>query len=249
MKPIGFSVLFFAVLVTAHPAAAQVVKCSVDDQCSEGETCVKPDSGDPSAEGHCRAGTSSETPSNLQQEPPTPSGPPVNAAKAGILTGGIIDLTGVVLFLTGGAVSSLDLGVGLSLAYAGGGLLSVGSVVSSSSYTARHNAYRSAGYDVRTGYRAGSWVLTGITVACYGSALGVGFASEGDLGLALTSIGLNGLSAILEVVNVLSVRRKWDAALRAGAAKPRGVSFYPLFHGGKDPIAGRSWVLGVGATF
>ena len=249
MNNIASFIALCATLLAASPALAQVTACTADEQCGDGEFCAKSDYTDPTTEGACLAKTNPVAPSILNKKALTEAGVPVNAARGGIITGGVIDLVGFTLFMVGGAVSSRNLGVGLNLAYSGGGLLTVGSVVSSVSYTARHKAYRDAGYGVTTGRRAGSWVLTGLTLACYGGSLGVGMASDGSLGLALTSIGLNGAAAIFEMVNLLTVRPKWDAALRAGAAKKPSASVYPLFQAGRNPALGSSWVLGVGVGF
>lgn len=242
--------LFSTALITiSASASAQVAPCAADGQCQAGEICAKADYTDPAAQGYCLAESSPGGAVAVRDRNAAMAGAPVTAARGGIVAGAIVDLTGFALFVAGGAVSGMNLGVGLALNFTGGGLLTAGSVVSSASYQLRHKAYRQAGFDVETGYQTGAWVLTGLTVACYGGSLGVGLVAD-NLGLALASVGLNGVAAILEVVNLITVRPKWNNALLEHAAARRTVRLYPVVLSAADPTAGsRGALLGLGGVF
>ncbi len=139
---------------------------------------------------------------------------PYNKGKGGIITGTIFDVVGYVLVIVGGAVSSLNLGLSLNMLYSGSGILTIGSIIGTSAYTAKHGAYRRAGYEVRSGPKIGSWIMTSFTIGCTGAAIGTGVASDGDFGLAIASLVFAGTAAILEVINWLSIRGKsWNNAL------------------------------------
>jgi len=178
---------------------------------------------------------------------PTPTGaaePPVDKAKGGVVSAAVVDLTGFALFLVGGAIAGIDislLGVGLTMTYIGSGLLTAGSVVGTTSMTVRHSAFAKAGFNPPGGRRTGAWVMTGLTVVTYGGGIGLGVAAGAGMnfGLAMASIGVNGLAAILEVINMLAIRPKWDLQLKESAGV--AVTAVPAITVARDDDTGRAY--------
>ena len=145
-------------------------------------------------------------------------GAPIDKAKPGLVTGAVFDIIGFGLFVGGGAASAAGpemLGLSLGLIYGGGGLLTIGSLISTVSMQVRHSAYVNAGYDPPGGRKAGAWTLTVLTLGCFGGGMGLTMAAgEDDTGLFIAGLSTVGLGAILEIVNMMSVRKKWDSQLK-----------------------------------
>jgi tetratricopeptide (TPR) repeat protein len=170
--------------------------------------------------------------------PAIAEGAPIEAGRAGILTGWIFDVLGIVSVVVGGSVSSKSLALGTTFMSAGSGLMTIGSVIGTSAYTYRHGYFVEAGFAPRGGPKAAAWVLTGFTVASSGASIAMAeFAvSEDSLGLALGSLGLMVVPIILEAINAISVRdKRWQAALTESTAISAGATFFPAFFAIPDP--------------
>jgi hypothetical protein len=186
----------------------------------------------------------------LLKENARTAGAPVDRAKGGIVTGLVIDMIGFGLFIGGGAVVSINLGVGLMLAYLGASIVSVGSTVSTISFTVRHSAYVNAGFNPSGGRRVAAWILTSFTIGTFAGGIGMGVASAGDIGLAIGSICMNGASVIIEIINFM-VRQKWDLALQRSAVNSTSSAMVlPVAYAVTNPETGRQTpVFGVAGAF
>ena len=141
-------------------------------------------------------------------------------AQGGLVTGFVFDILGYGLFLAGGAFTSQNLALGLALADVGGLSMTIGAVIGTTSMTIRHRAFVNAGTHPNTKRKAGSWVLTSLTLAFFGAGIGLGVAAE-DIGMGIASICMNATAVILETVNFLSTRKKWNEALTASVSSGR----------------------------
>jgi hypothetical protein len=177
----------------------------------------------------------------------------LKVANGARITGLVFDLAGYAGILIGGAISSQTL-IGIQVANAGCGLLTIGAIIGTSAYTHRHRAFKAAGYDVSAGAMAWSWVLTTLSVLTYGGSIPVAIMAidEESLGLALASLGMWASAGIFEVCNWLLVREKgWKRALQnAPKTQPPSVKVFPSVAFYRDPTnASKNYVFGVGVTF
>ena len=156
------------------------------------------------------------------------------------------------LFIGGGASVSINLEVGLMLSYLGASIVSVGSTVSTISFTVRHNAYVNAGFNPSGGRKVAAWILTSSTIGTFAGGIGIAMAVSGpdDFGLAIGSICLNGTSVILEAINFM-VRGKWDIVLQKSAVnKTSSAMVLPVAYAVTNPETGiQTPVFGIAGAF
>jgi small nuclear ribonucleoprotein (snRNP)-like protein len=228
------------------PTTTTSAQCQSDDQCLPGRACV---------DGTCRdVAVTTPAPAAVAPMATTGTEPPPRPsrkARGAWITGLVVDAVGYTLFVVGGAVTSVNLGVGLYLFTGGAQLLVIGGVIGSSAMTVRHKAYVDAGYRPRTRRKAGAWTMTGFSIATYGGGVGMAFAGDGDMGLALGAIALMGVSGVLEAINWLVVRKKWDKDLLKAPYGPGArLRLAPSLTFATDPRSGhRTPVVGVGGAF
>jgi hypothetical protein len=108
--------------------------------------------------------------------------------------------------------------------------LTLGGVVGTISYSSRHGAYVSAGYDPSGGPQTASWALTALTAGSFATAVVLAIVSE-DTEDTPSAIDLEGGAAVASVASILfeganlAVRQLWwsralESAQPAIASKP-----------------------------
>lgn len=231
---------------TPAPSTPMSAECQSDDQCLPGRACV---------EGTCRDVVAT-TPAPVTvapvgtmgtEAPPRPS----RKARGAWITGLVVDAVGYVLFVVGGAVTNVNLGVGLYMFTGGAQFLMIGSVIGSSAMTVRHKAYVNAGYRPRTRRKGAAWTMTAFSIATYGGGTGMAFAAGEDTGLVIGAVVLMGVSGVLEAINWLVVRKKWDKDLLNAPYQPGArLRLAPALTLASDPRPGhRTPIFGVGGAF
>ncbi|MFO8073717.1 MAG: hypothetical protein R6V85_17790 [Polyangia bacterium] len=142
-----------------------------------------------------------------------------------------------------------DIWLGQGLALGGSGLMAIGGVLGSTFFTVRHKAYERAGFSP-DGNMGAAWTLSALSVVCFGTAMGFGIPADLDhVGLMIAAVSTAGIGCILEVVNLMAVRRKWDEKLMRSAAyadQVAGIEAMPMVFIDIDPVEHRATPL-VGA--
>ena len=151
-------------------------------------------------------------------------------AQGGLIAGVVFDILGYALFISGGAVVGQNLGVGLMLSEVGGLSMTIGAVIGTTSMTIRHRGFLEAGFNPNTKRKTGAWVLTSLTIAFFGAGIGLGVAAD-NLGMGIASICMNATAVILETMNFLVTRKKWNDALMASTTSSQldRIMFAPYF--------------------
>lgn len=179
-----------------------------------------PGTGGGATRGGGTATTRAAAPTRTSPNLVTPTLPPVNPdvvslrtkGRAGMIVAVGFDLVGYALFLASSAASSAGFGVVGVMMVVGSTLATTGAIIGTATMSTRHRAHVKAGYRPSRRNMGASWTLTGISIA---------------LGIAAWTLPLiggviaGGVVLILEGINMLSVRPKWDQDLAASAAVGR----------------------------
>jgi len=142
--------------------------------------------------------------------PPTTEAARLRArGRGGLVTCAIFDLVGYATFLASTAASSAGFGVVGLVMVIGSTFTTLGSIIGTIAMADKHGAYVRAGYRPVKKHMAGSWTLTGICIA-----LGIGAWTLPLIGGVIAGATV----LVLEGINLLSVRPKWDQALAVSEA-------------------------------
>lgn len=205
----------------------------------------------------CTAALADETDAQTEVDPETYR----TAARSGIGAGVALEITGYAGILASLIVmrASENPDAGFTTMYVGGGVMVLGSLISSIGYYARHQAYLDAGLEPRPNYGLLSWLFTCASAAAYGVSLSIfvehmqtdyegwgGFAdSLGNvLGMAMTME----LAVLFSALSLGAFKSLWRRDMRR-AEQAAGVSFdvHPMvFSAGAGP--GRASAVGVAVS-
>jgi small nuclear ribonucleoprotein (snRNP)-like protein len=229
------------------PTTPKAAECQSDNQCLPGRACVDGTCRDAEPTTPAPVTTAPLGTTGTDAVPPRPS----RKARGAWITGLVVDAVGYTLFVVGGAVTSVNLGLGLYMFTGGAQLLVIGGIIGSSAMTVRHKAYVNAGYRPKTRRKGGAWTMTAFSIATYGGGAGMAFAAGEDTGLVIGAIALMGVSGVLEAINWLVVRKKWDKDLLKAPYGPAArLRLAPALTLASDPRPGhRTPIIGVGGAF
>jgi len=133
----------------------------------------------------------------------------------GIYAGMITDLIGYALFVSGGAIATIDFSTSVALSDVGSLGMTIGGLVWSIFLDQKNAAYADAGISIPTDKRSLSWTLVWVSAGCTAGSVVVALADESFTG-GLISFILVAAAAVVETINATGPRQKWAAALNEG---------------------------------
>jgi hypothetical protein len=133
----------------------------------------------------------------------------------GIFAGMITDLVGYALFVAGGAVTGIDLGVGIALFDIGSLGMTAGGIVWNTFLDQKNAAYAKEGIAIPADKRGLSWTLVWVSAGCSAGSIVVSLI-DSNFTTAIISLLLAGGAAIAETINALGPRTEWTAKLNEG---------------------------------
>ncbi len=154
----------------------------------------------------------------------------------GVLTGFVIDVGGYALFLSGGLLTSVDLGLGLTLYNVGGAASVIGGSVWTLFLSQKHDAYVKGKAADITGLKDLSWTLVWCSLGCAVGSAGLQIFTDG-VG-DIIGIVLAGAAVIIEVCNAWLVRVEWNPKINTKvAALDEGPEIRPVVTAYQDPVS------------
>ena len=184
---------------------------------------------------------------------------PRTRARGLAITGHVTSGAGFLTMLGGALAASWNPDTGTVVYFAGGGLISVGSIMATSAYTVRQRAYASAGYPVGIKPLVAGWVLTATTLGLNTAGLITmsigGFSMEDKsidgLGYFLCAAAMVGASFWLELINAIWTRGAWRRAFKRAEPEDPKISFSPVVYPYRVKAEKKAvmWGVGVNALF